>query len=82
MHSEHQIVVCLAFFLLHVRIGVQVTTLEVWSHNFTERYNIFLSAKNSVNKVRSGSPSPTPVASFALCYSREHIPQARLRENA
>ena len=24
-------------------------TLEVWSHNFTERYNIFLSARNAIN---------------------------------
>ena len=26
-----------------------VLTLEVWSHNFTERYNIYMSAKNSIN---------------------------------
>jgi len=26
-----------------------VLTLEVWSHNFTERYNIFLSARNAIN---------------------------------
>lgn len=27
-----------------------VTTLEVWSQTFTERYNIYLSAKNSINQ--------------------------------
>ena len=26
-----------------------VLTLEVWSHNFTERYNIYISAKNTIN---------------------------------